>query len=483
VGGEQEGGVVRSPEPSHDASTAGGDGIGRGRLRRTAPLVGLTALTAGEAALMRLRGSDMAEFHARTAERYAELLGHSKGALMKAGQMLSLASIAPAVPAELQATYQSALVRLRSEAPAMAPESVRAVLESELRCPVESAFAEFDWTPLAAASVGQVHAARLHDGRAVAVKVQYPGVADAIAADAKNTELLATFLSLIIGGLSSRKLSFDLRGAAREISARIAEELDYRLEAANQAEFAELYRGHPFIRVPDVIGGLCTERVLIQDLVQGLPWSEALTDEQELRDQWAEVIWRFTYGTSSHICALHADPHPGNYVFHEDGSVSFLDFGCVKRFSRDQFAMFDVIMREVLRNDAPGAWRACVEAGFWRSTDPVTPDEVLDFWRGDWEMLWAEQRFVITPETVARRVERRCSRNGPSSNALRQLKMSPEYTIMGRVELGVEAVIAQLRPSNEWGAIAAEHLENAPPATKLGKRQREFYDARRASSV
>jgi len=474
---------VRSQEPPRDASNAGGDGIGRGRLRRTAPLVGLTALTAGEATLMRLRGSDPAEFHARTAERYAELLGHSKGALMKAGQMLSLASIAPAVPAELQATYQSALVRLRSEAPAMAPESVRAVLESELRCPVESAFAEFDWRPLAAASVGQVHAARLRDGRAVAVKVQYPGVADAIAADAKNTELLATFLSLIIGGLFSRKLSFDLRGAAREISARIAEELDYRLEAANQTEFAELYRGHPFIRVPDVIGGLCTGRVLTQELVRGLSWSEALTAEQELRDQWAEVIWRFTYGTSSHICALHADPHPGNYVFHEDASVSFLDFGCVKRFSRDQFAMFDVIMREVLRNDAPGAWRACVEAGFWRSTDSVTPEEVLAFWRGDWEMLWAEQRFVITPETVARRVERRCSRNGPSSNALRQLKMSPEYTIMGRVELGVEAVIAQLRPGNEWGAIAAEHLENAAPATNLGKRQRAFYEARRASSA
>ena len=474
---------MRSPEPPHNAANAGSDGIGRGRLRRTAPLVGLTALTAGEAALARLRGSDTAEFHARTAERYADLLGHSKGALMKAGQMLSLASIGPAVPADLRTTYQSALVRLRSEAPAMAPESVRAVLEGELRCPVESAFSEFDWTPLAAASVGQVHAARLYDGRAVAVKVQYPGVADAIAADAKNTELLATFLSLIIGGLSSRKLSFDLRGAAREISARIAEELDYRLEAANQAEFAELYREHPFIHVPGVIDGLCTGRVLTQDLVQGLSWGEALTAEQELRDQWAEVIWRFTYGTPSYICALHADPHPGNYVFHEDGSVSFLDFGCVKRFSRDQFAMFDVIMREVLRNDAPGAWRACVEAGFWRSTDPVTPEEVLDFWRGDWEMLWAEQRFVITPETVARRVERRCSQNGPSSNALRQLKMSPEYTIMGRVELGVEAVIAQLRPGNEWGAIAAEHLENAAPATMLGKRHRAFCDARRRDSA
>jgi predicted unusual protein kinase regulating ubiquinone biosynthesis (AarF/ABC1/UbiB family) len=474
---------VRDPEFRHDALESGGAEIGRGRVRRTAPLVGLTARTVGEAALVRLRRSDTAEFHARTAERYADLLGHSKGALMKAGQMLSLASVAPAVPAELRATYQSALARLRSEAPPMAPQSVRAVLESELRCPAESAFAEFDWTPLAAASVGQVHAARLRDGRAVAVKIQYPGVAAAIAADAKNTELLATFLGLFIGGLSSRKLSFDLRGAAREISARIAEELDYRLEAANQAEFAEHYRGHPFIHVPDAIPELCTGRVLTQELVRGLSWSEALGAEQRLRDRWGETIWRFTYGTSRHIGVQHADPHPGNYVFHEDGSVSFLDFGCVKRFARDRFAMLDVIMREVLRDDAQGTWRACVEAGFWRSTDPITPEEVLAYWREDWEMLWAQRRFVVTPESVARRVERRASRSGPSANALRLLRMPPEYTVMGRVELGVEAVIGQLRAGGEWGAIAAEHLENAAPATTLGRRQRAFYEERRAGSL
>jgi predicted unusual protein kinase regulating ubiquinone biosynthesis (AarF/ABC1/UbiB family) len=365
----------------------------------------------------------------------------------------------------------------------MAPEIVRAVLESELGRPVESAFAEFAWQPLAAASVGQVHASRLRDGRAVAVKVQYPGVAEAIADDLKNTELLATFLSLIVGSLSSRKLSFDLRGAAHEISVRIAEELDYRLEAVNQAEFAEHYRGHPFVRVPDVIAGLCTGRVLTQELVRGLPWGEALTAEQELRDQWAEAIWRFTYGSYAHIDALHADPHPGNYLFHEDGTVSFLDFGCVRRFRRDQLEMFDAIMREVLRNDVSGTWRACVEAGFWRSTDPVTPEEVLAYWREDWELLWAQQRVVVTPEKVAKRVERRCSPNGPSSNALRHLTMPPEYTIMGRIELGVEAVIAQLGAGNHWGTIAAEHLENAVPATRLGKRQRAFYDERRARSV
>jgi predicted unusual protein kinase regulating ubiquinone biosynthesis (AarF/ABC1/UbiB family) len=482
---------VNGSEPPGNAWNAGGDGIGRGRLRRTAPLVGLTARTAGEAAVVGLRGrlsgadaaEDAAEFHARTAERYAELLGRSKGALMKAGQMLSLASVGPAVPAELRSVYQSALVRLRSDAPPMAPEIVHTVLERELGRTAESVFAEFDYKPLAAASIGQVHAGRLHDGRAVAVKLQYPGVAAAIVADLKNSELLATFVSLIIGGLSSRRLSFDLRGAAREVGVRIAEELDYRLEAANQAEFAEHYRGHPFIHVPDVIGELCTGRVLTQELVRGLSWSDALVAQQQLRDQWAEAIWRFTYGTYTHIDMLNADPHPGNYVFHENGSVSFLDFGCVKRFSREQLEMFDAIIRQCLRGDALGTWRACVEAGFWRSTDPVSPEEVLAYWREDWEMLWAQRRFVVTPEKVARRVERRCSRSGPSANALRHLRMPPEYTVMGRIELAVEAVIAQLGAGVSWGLVAAEHLENAAPVTEMGKRSRAFFDERRAARL
>lgn len=474
---------MNGSEPPRRARNAGGDGIDRGRLRRSAPLVGLTARTAGEAVVVGLRGrdADAAEFHARTAERYAELLGRSKGALMKAGQMLSFVSVGPAVPAGMQSAYQTALMRLRSDAPPMAPRSVRLVIESELGRPVEHVFAEFDCKPLAAASVGQVHVARMHDGRAVAVKVQYPGVADAIAADLKNTELLATFLSLIVGGLSPRKLSFDLRGAARELSARIAEELDYRLEAANQQEFADHYRGHPFIRVPEVIPELSTGRVLTQELVHGLSWSEAITAKQELRDQWAEAIWRFTYGSCRRIHMLNGDPHPGNYLFHEDGSVSFLDFGCVKRFSREQVEMFDEVIRACLRNDALGTWRACVEAGFWRSTDPVTPEEALAYWREDWEILWAQKRFVITPGTVAKRVERRCSRSGPSANALRHLKMPPEHTLMGRIELGVESVIGRLGAGNHWGSIAAEHLENAAPVTSMGKRNRAFFEQRRAA--
>jgi ABC1 atypical kinase-like domain len=161
-----------------DAGDAGdappkGDGISGGRLRRTAPLAALSARTAGEAVVVGLRskltGTDSTEFHVRTAERYAELLGRSKGALMKAGQMLSFASGNPAIPAEFQAIYQAALTRLRDDAPPIAPELSRAVLERELARPTENAFAQFDWEPLAAASIGQVHAARLHDGRAVTI--------------------------------------------------------------------------------------------------------------------------------------------------------------------------------------------------------------------------------------------------------------------------------------------------------------------------
>jgi predicted unusual protein kinase regulating ubiquinone biosynthesis (AarF/ABC1/UbiB family) len=465
------------------SGTAGG--LSTGRLRRTAPLAALTARTAGEAVVVGLRskltGADSTEFHVRTAERYTELLGRSKGALMKAGQMLSFASMSPGIPAEFQNIYQGALTRLRDEAPPMAPELARAVLENELGRPTESAFAEFDFEPIAAASIGQVHTARLHDGRAVAVKIQYPGVADAIDSDLKNNELLSTFLGLIFG-LSPRKISFDVRGAAREMSVRITEELDYRLEAANQAEFAEIYRGHPFIHVPEVIPERSTGRVLTQELVEGKSWSEALTSKQELRDQWAEAIWRFVYGSQERFYLLNADPHPGNYVFHDDGSVSFLDFGCVKRFRREQVEMMNAIARACFEGDVPGTWRASVEGGYFRSSDPVTEEEVFAYWHEPWEMFWAEQPFTVTPEYVTEWIERRFSPTGPSANAFRHITASPDYTIMSRIEMGAASIVAALRASNYWRAMAAEYLEGAPPLTATGKLDHAFFAERQAAS-
>jgi predicted unusual protein kinase regulating ubiquinone biosynthesis (AarF/ABC1/UbiB family) len=464
-----------------DDAPASGDGIGRARMRRTAPLAALSARAAGGAAVAGLRskltGADSTEFHVRTAEHYVDLLGRSKGALMKAGQMLSFVSATPAVPTEFQPIYQEAFARLRDDAPPMAPGLARATLERELGRPTESAFAELDWSPLAAASIGQVHAARLHDGREVAVKIQYPGVADAIRADLKNAELLATFIELV-SGVYPKKISFDIRGAAREIGIRITEELDYRLEAANQAEFAEIYRGHPFIHIPEVIDELGTGRVLVQELVRGKPWHEALTAGQELRNSWAEAIYRFVYATNLRFCLYNADPHPGNYLFHDDGSVSFLDFGCVKRLRREQVDMIVEIGRACMRGDVPGTWRACVEAGYCRATDPVTPGEVYEFWRESWELWWAEQPFTVTPESATRWIEHKYSLTGPSANALRYFTASPEYLTMGRIELSAASLIAQLHATNYWGSMAAEFFEGTAPLTKMGKLDHAFFGER-----
>jgi predicted unusual protein kinase regulating ubiquinone biosynthesis (AarF/ABC1/UbiB family) len=472
-------------DPDRGEPSPQSDGISRGRLQRTAPLASLSARTVGEGVVTGLRskltGADSSDFHVRTAERYAELLGRSKGALMKTGQLLSFVPAGPLISTELQSIYQTALARLREDAPPMAPALAREALERELGQPAEKAFAQFDWTPLAAASVGQVHAARLHDGRAVAVKIQYPGVGAAIRADLRNNELLATFLGLIFG-LSPKKVRFDIRGAARELSARIIEELDYRLEAANQAEFADIYRGHPFIHIPEVIAALSTRRVLTQELVHGKPWSDALTAEQQLRDRWAEAMHRFVYGSYDRFCLFNADPHPCNYLFHDDGSVSFLDFGCVKRFAREQVEMIDSILHACWRDDVLGTWRASVEAGFWRSSDPVTAEEVFAYWREDWAMLWAEQRFTVTPEHVASWIARRFSPNGPSANALRYASVPPEYMLIGRMEIGVASLIAQLHAGNYWGAIAAERFRPVAPFTAMGKANHAFFEEREAAA-
>ncbi len=469
-----------------DGKSQEGDGIPSGRLRRTAPLVGLTARTAGEAVVVGLRGklggsADRGEFHARTAERYVELLGRSKGALMKAGQLLSFTSLGPVVGGEFQATYQSAMARLRDAAPPMAPELAREVLERELGCTVERAFAEFEEEPLAAASIGQVHRARLHDGRAVAVKVQYPGVGEAIRSDLQNGELLVTFLGLL-RGLSPRKLSLDVRGVAQEIRERILEELDYRREAANQTEFAERYRGHPFIRVPVVVAELSSDRVLTQELVEGKSWADAVRCEQQLRDSWAEAIHRFTYGSYYHFCTFNADPHPGNYVFHDDGSVSFLDYGCVKRLERTEVEALDLVMRECLRGDVQATWRASIGGGFFEPSGSLTPEEVFAYWREPVEMYWGEQPFAITPAYVRRQTELRYSPTGPSANAFAHVSTPAAYTILSRIDVGVMSLIAALRARIPWKEMGVEYFERSAPATAMGRADQEYRERHPAAT-
>src|SRR3954451_8903964 len=253
--------------------------VPQGRVRRTAPLVTMSARAAGGgvAAVLRQRltraPAASLEFHLRNAERYADTLSRSKGVLMKVGQILSFVDFSAAIGGEYAPVYRNALASLQADAEPMAPELAAAVVESELGCGPEELFAEFSPTPIAAASIGQVHRARLHDGTEVAVKVQYPGVADAIGDDLANTELLFTFVKTA-KGIVPQFRSFDVRAMADEISERMSEELDYAAELANQREFAEHYRGHPYIRVPEVFPELSSDRVLTMAMVHGRRWTE-----------------------------------------------------------------------------------------------------------------------------------------------------------------------------------------------------------------
>src|SRR5437660_5969451 len=246
--------------------------IPQGRLRRTAPLAAVSARAAGGGVVdvlrRRLKGERGAslEFHLRNAERYADVLSRSKGVLMKVGQMVSFVDAGAVLEGPYGEVYRAALASLQADAEPMEPVLVAAVIESELGRPPEELFAEFSPAPIAAASIGQVHTARLQDGTEVAVKVQYPGVAEAIRADLANTELLFTF-GRIAKGVVPQYRNFDVRAVADEIAEPIAEEVDYRLERANQMEFAAHYRGHPFAGVPEVFPEHCSDRVITMEMV------------------------------------------------------------------------------------------------------------------------------------------------------------------------------------------------------------------------
>ena len=450
-----------------------------GRVRRVAPLVGLAGRTAGEAVVESLRrrrsGGDSAEFHARTAERYAEHLGHSKGVLMKAGQILSFLALSG--DGETQPLFQRALQRLQDNAPPMPTETAIAVIETELGQSIDALFADFDAVPLAAASIGQVHAATMHDGRRVAVKVQYPGVDKAIRADLENVELLATFLKLA-NGLWPGGIPADIKGLSAEVSARIGEEIDYRMEAANQTRFATLYRAHPFIRVPDVVPTRSTRRVLTMDLATGRRFSEAAAADADSRGMWSEVIFRFFYGGFSRLGVLHSDPHPGNYLFHDDGSVTFLDFGCVKQFDSVQTLNTRRFLNATIDGDAPGLIEVLRAMGGFRADEPPPPDDLVAWARGPIEYLAGPQPYRVTREYAVRATRDWVSLVGPYAKIYQRLSLDPAYIMIIRILIGTNAIASLFDATGHWEAIRSEWDRGGPPATPMGELEAAFWRAR-----
>jgi len=440
--------------------------VPRGRVRRVAPLAGLTARATGGrmvAALREKAGDEGAVQRCReqTAERYADLLGHSKGVLMKVGQIFSLIDAAAVGRGEL-ASYQQALTRLQVGAPPMQPALVREIVLADLGKPVELVFADFDDEPMAAASIGQVHRAVRPDGRQVAVKIQYPGVAAAIRSDLANAELLVTMFRFV--GLDVP----DLRQTAQEISARITEELDYRNEAANITTFHDLYRGHPFIRVPELIPEACGDRVLTMTFLDGLDWAAARAADQKLKNTWADVISRMVSGSHRHGNLFHADPHPGNYRFGLDGTVGFVDFGCVKKLPEPGRRGLVAIPRATLDGRRDDLRAAMVDSGFFAEDSTLSSDEVYQ-WLSELMHTILQPQPVTFTSHAAERATRNIADFRTGGHPIRRMTVPPDFVFFCRLSLSINAVLTALNATLDLRSLLDELDGVAAPTTEIGK--------------
>lgn len=444
------------------------DRIERGRIRRIMPLAGLTARAAGGRFVAELRekaGDEgaIARFHEHNAQRYTDLLGQSKGAMMKIGQLLSMIDMQG--PGDSGASpYQQALTRLLSDAPPMDTALVHEVLDRELGPAVDD-FAEFIDAPIAAASIGQVHRAVLRDGRHVAVKIQYPGVAQAIREDLANTELMATVVRF---ATSASGMAFDPRAMAHELAVRIGEEIDYRREAATIARFSALYRGHPFIRIPELIPTASSEQVLTMTYLDGLDWQAAQQADQVLKNTWAEVIIRFSDGNFRHANLLHADPHPGNYRFNPDGTVGFVDFGCVKVLPEPKRRLWVSIIRNAVESRSNELRQRLVQAGFIADDSPLTAEDVHAWYSQVlYEIVLASQPATYSPESAAR--TGRWLFGLDSDNPLSRMTIPDDYVFAPRVYQAITSICGALHATLPVRSIIDDMDGVAEPITSLGK--------------
>jgi predicted unusual protein kinase regulating ubiquinone biosynthesis (AarF/ABC1/UbiB family) len=368
----------------------------------------------------------------QTAEDVASTLGAMKGVLMKIGQMASYVDdgLSPAV--------RRTLSRLQDSVPPMSAE------------------------PIAAASIGQVHRAITRDGRAVAVKVQYPGIAETIAADLQNVSLLRRMLKITAP-------SQDVDALIAELRDRVLEELDYRREASNQQAIAAYFAGHPTIHVPGIVSELSTRRVVTSELADGARFAELAGWSQQERDLAAETIYRFTFRSLYGAHLFNGDPHPGNYLFHGGGRVTFLDFGLVKYFSPAELQpLIDMVRYLCVDEDPEGFRAAMVRAGFLIPDAPVSTDTVVEHMAVFYDTVRRPGPLQITGDYASAVVRRFFDVRSPLAQ---YVSVPRSYVILQRINLGLFAVLGELTATADWRAIAEEiwPFVQGPPATPMGE--------------
>lgn len=416
-----------------------------GRLGRLARLAAVGAKS-GASRLLNRDAHD-------SAKQTAEVLGTLRGLAAKIGQMT--AYVDGMVPEEHRDAYEKGMGSLLAATPTSSPVEIRRAIERELGQSVEDLFEKWDDTPIASASIGQVHRATLKDGREVAVKIQHPGIVDAVESDLNNMGLL----EMAVGMLGAKK--FDSKRLFEELRTRFREELDYGLEAERQNLFRDLHAGDPTIRIPEVIDSHSTKHMLTTEFVTGLTFDEACKRPESERKLWCETLWRFVYKGNVVGGMFNADPHPGNYIFAPEGRVYFLDFGCVQKLEEDRRVKGWQLHHTAIARDEAG-FKTAVRS-VMQTKGGTHEERTLRQMRAIYRPLF-ESPFRITREYstgLLTQFKQLTQESRKSSKEENYVPLPPGILFMNRLQFGFYSVLARLNAEVDYAEVDRGFLHEA----------------------
>jgi predicted unusual protein kinase regulating ubiquinone biosynthesis (AarF/ABC1/UbiB family) len=433
----------------------------RRAVARTARLAALPLGFAGRSAMgmgKRLGGASaeavMTDVQQRTAEQLFRTLGELKGGAMKLGQTLSV--LESAFPEELTAPYREQLIKLQDSAPPMSATTVHHVLATELGTKWRHRLVELDDNPAAAASIGQVHRGRWADGREVAVKVQYPGAGDALLSDLRQIGRVARTFGGMLPGI-------DIKPLIAELQARVAEELDYGLEAEAQQAFADEFRDDPDFVVPSVVAQ--SEKVLVSEWVETTASLARLISEgtQEERNHYGDLYVRFLFEGPARVGMLHADPHPGNFRIlpTTDGSlggIGVVDYGAVARLpERGLPRSIGSLIRIAMYDDYEDVLDGLRAEGFVKPNISIDPDELRAYLAPFVEPARSDT-FKFSRAWMREQFQRLQDPRQPGSTLVLRLNLPPSYLLIHRVWVGSIGVLCQLEAELPFRAMLTQAL-------------------------
>jgi predicted unusual protein kinase regulating ubiquinone biosynthesis (AarF/ABC1/UbiB family) len=408
------------------------------------------------------------------AEHVVDVLGEMKGVAMKVGQIAALMDF-NRLPTDEREQFQAKLAQLHASAPKASFKDIQKVIEQDLGDRIPSLFAEFDPEAVAAASIGQVFRARLHDGREVAVKVQHPRVAAAVRADLQNLGLLMRAVKHFAPGL-------DAKAMALEIRERITEELDYEHEAQAQRMFARRWRGHPFIAIPEVVTDLCRERVLVTEWIDGMSFDQLKASPKPTRDRVGEIVFRFFFGSLYRFGQFSGDPHPGNLLLMRDGRVAFLDFGMTKKVPHAAIQTELAVLRAALDGDADTVHEGLASLGFFDQDDPrFDPRRVLAHVQTLNAWYSSDEPLTLTPSYVSKLMVDAGDPRSEYWELMKNETVPADSLFSNRMQGMTLALIGQLGATANWHSVMSEWIYGDDPSSPLGRAEAEFFGARPAT--